>query len=98
MSKGNRTASEVFLDGDHAAKFLRFEFMLLGVEFCQPLHRLLVAKVIGSNPNALYKRGHPCTKANLLERDHRVGQIAFRVEGGCAYINVDHELIESRSD
>ena len=68
--------------------------MLPRVDFSQSLNRLMVAKVICPYSNALHKRGRPCAKTGLFERDHCLGQISFRVEGSRTYIDIDHELVE----
>ena len=57
-----------------------------------------MTEMIGFDPNALYKGRHPRAKTGLFKRNHSFCQITFRVEGSRTHIDVDHELIERRSD
>ena len=95
--KNRHTFFEVLLDSYHT-KVSTIKLVLASIKPMQSLDSLLVAEVCGLDANPLDEsRGlRPDTMVLKLHHDH--GQILRLIESRSASIDVDHELLPSRSD
>lgn len=104
MSKwGNRercsglTAPKILLDGNFAIQLWAVEGIGLSSKLGHGLDGLSVAQMRSRYPKALDKCVHLGPEARVAEGYHGVCQVARRVKGRGANVDIDHQLVESRT-